>query len=151
MALPAAYADPAWIASVPTDVCSVYQLRLTLSSEVNFTPWHAYEGIEGRQRYISNSFATSVLEGDGCLVPGCGRLTPDRNPLPIVPRSDGSRGSSEVNIRNLSHDISQLPQQTVLRWTTIIFFLWRNNQSGAQAAWLLRFLDQQTPGRTLNV
>jgi len=52
--------------------------------KVNAAPWYACAGTEGRRKYSSNPFATSVLEGGGWLSPHPGRSTPVKDDLTVT-------------------------------------------------------------------
>ena len=63
--------------------------------KVKVTQWYAYIGTEGRRRYSSNPFVTSVLEGGGWSAPRSGRFTPGKDGrYPLYRRLGGSHGWS---------------------------------------------------------
>ena len=53
------------------------------------TPWHAYAGTEGRQRYSANALANSMLEGGGWFTPRPSRLTPGKAQYPVYRKLSG--------------------------------------------------------------
>ena len=52
--------------------------------KLNVNPLQAYADTDGRRRYSSNSFASSVLQGVGWSAPHPGRFTSRKDPVPIV-------------------------------------------------------------------
>jgi hypothetical protein len=52
------------------------------------TPWHAYAGTEGRQRYSANALANSMLEEGGWFTPWPSRLNPRKGPMSSIQEAE---------------------------------------------------------------
>lgn len=76
--------------------------------------WHAQRVDESID---SNLFATSALEGNGCLAPRRGRFNPERNPTPTAHGFNGHPGFLRNTFTTSATAFLSCPQQTVLRKT----------------------------------
>ena len=68
-----------------------------------------YEGSEGEWRYSSALCLTSALNGGGCSTPRAGRITPGKDPLPVVQGFGWTQGRSG-QVRKMSPPPAYYPR-----------------------------------------
>ena len=70
--------------------------------KVNVNPLHACKDTDGRGRYSSNSFASSMLQGGGWSAPHPGCFTSGKGTVPIVQEEGWPSGLVCMGVENLT-------------------------------------------------